>query len=69
MAEHTRVSVSDEVSTVGNTAAWLYLASKLSSGEKLKPNGRWINDMMREDAGEPYREGEPRLPRGVNVQG
>lgn len=45
------VNVSDEVGTCGNLASWLYLASKLSKGEKLKPNGRWINDMMREDAG------------------
>jgi glycosyltransferase involved in cell wall biosynthesis len=45
------VNVSDEVGTCGNAAAWLYLASKLSQGEKLKPNGKWINDMMREDAG------------------
>ena len=45
------VNVSDEVGTCGNLASWLYLASKLSKGEKLKPNGKWINDMMREDAG------------------
>ncbi|KAG8926435.1 hypothetical protein FRC01_008871 [Tulasnella sp. 417] len=64
------VNVSDEVGTCGNAASWLYLASKLSKGEKLKPNGRWINDMMREDAGEPYREGEPRLKRdNINIQG
>ncbi|KIO17230.1 glycosyltransferase family 4 protein [Tulasnella calospora MUT 4182] len=64
------VNVSDEVGTCGNAASWLYLASKLSKGEKLKPNGRWINDMMREDAGEPYRDGEPRLKRdNINIQG
>lgn len=64
------VNVSDEVGTCGNGAAWLYLASKLSKGEKLKPHGKWINDMMREDAGEPYREGEPRLKRdSINIQG
>jgi len=70
MHEYTRISVSDEVSTLGNAASWLYLAAKFSAGEKLKPNGRWINDMMREDAGEPYLEGEPRLPRtDINIQG
>jgi len=70
MSASAAVSVSDEVGTCGNAASWLYLASKLSKGEKLKPNGKWINDMMREDAGEPYREGEPRLKRAtINIQG
>jgi len=64
------LNVSDEVGTCGNAASWLYLASKLSKGEKLKPNGRWINDMMREDAGEPYAPDEPRLKRStINIQG
>jgi len=70
MSAQAAVNVSDEVGTVGNAASWLYLASKLAAGEKLQPNGRWINDMMREDAGEPYREGEPRLKRTIiNIQG
>lgn len=51
MSAQAAVNVSDEVGTVGNAASWLYLASKFAAGEKLKPNGRWINDMMREDAG------------------
>lgn len=39
-------------------------------GEKLKPNGRWLNDMLREETGEPYKEGEPRLPReGIKIKG
>ncbi|KAI9368888.1 hypothetical protein BJX61DRAFT_521900 [Aspergillus egyptiacus] len=60
--------VCDEVSTVGNSLNWLYLASKLSKGEKIKPNERWINDMAREEAGVPYYEGENRLKRAVEVQ-
>lgn len=39
-------------------------------GEKLKPRGRWLNDMLREEMGEPYAEGEPRLPRdGIKIKG
>ncbi|OJJ51686.1 hypothetical protein ASPZODRAFT_55049 [Penicilliopsis zonata CBS 506.65] len=61
-------NVCDEVSTVGNTLNWLYLASKLSQGEKVEPNGRWINDMAREDANRPYEEGESKLKRAVVVE-
>ncbi|KAL4785631.1 hypothetical protein BJX76DRAFT_323730 [Aspergillus varians] len=57
--------VCDEVSTVGNSLNWLYVASKLSKREAIKPNERWINDMAREDAGIPYQEGEDRLQRRV----
>lgn len=64
MSEFARNNVSDEVGTVGNAAAWLYLAAVLTRGEKLKPNGAWINDLLRNEAGEPYQPGEPRLPRG-----
>ncbi|KKK18881.1 putative trehalose synthase (Ccg-9) [Aspergillus rambellii] len=59
--------VCDEVSTVGNALNWLYIASKLSKGEKLKPSERWINDMAREEAGTPYAAGESRLKRAVEV--
>jgi hypothetical protein len=39
-------------------------------GEKLKMKGQWVNDQMRNEAGEAYIEGEPRLPRkGINLQG
>jgi len=65
MCEFAKHSVSDEVGTWGNAAAWMYLATKFASGEKLKPNGRWINDMMREDCGQPYKDDEPRLPRKI----
>ncbi|KAG9078413.1 hypothetical protein FS749_009557 [Ceratobasidium sp. UAMH 11750] len=70
MSEYARNNVSDEVSTIGNALSWLYLGSKFSKGEYIKPNGAWLNDLAREEAGEPYKEGEPRLPRGgVNVVG
>ncbi|KAL4810360.1 hypothetical protein BDV18DRAFT_130840 [Aspergillus unguis] len=60
--------VCDEVSTVGNSLNYLYLASKLSQGETIKPNERWINDMAREGAGIPYQEGENRLKRELEVR-
>lgn len=44
-SEFARTHVSDEVGTVGNAAAWLYLAVMYSRGEKVKPNGAWINDL------------------------
>ncbi|EKG18585.1 Glycosyl transferase family 1 [Macrophomina phaseolina MS6] len=55
--------VSDEVSTVGNALAWLYMVDSLAQGKKLLPASRWINDMAREEAGLPYVEGETMLPR------
>ncbi|TFK46424.1 trehalose synthase [Heliocybe sulcata] len=67
MSEYARSHVSDEVGTVGNAAAWLYLATMYCSrGQKLKPNGAWLNDMMRQETGEPYAPDEPKLPRVVN---
>ncbi|KAF7322862.1 Trehalose phosphorylase [Mycena chlorophos] len=63
MSQYAKTHVSDEVSTVGNSAAWLYLAVMYSRGIKIKPNGAWLNDMLREETNEPYVEGEPRLPR------
>ncbi|EEB92929.1 hypothetical protein MPER_08488, partial [Moniliophthora perniciosa FA553] len=67
MSEYAKSHVSDEVGTVGNAAAWLYLAVMYTRGVKLQPNGAWLNDMLRAETGEPYLEGEPRLPR-VKVQ-
>ncbi|QRD92170.1 hypothetical protein F9C07_2224030 [Aspergillus flavus] len=67
MSSHAAKSVSDEVSTVGNILSWLYLASKLSKGEKIQPNGSWINDMAREEANEPYQANENRLKRGLTT--
>lgn len=63
MSEYARVSVSDEVGTVGNALAWFYLADKWVSGGGVKPEGRWVNDLARGEAGIPYGEGENRLPR------
>jgi len=44
----------------------LYLASIMTrpGGRNLRPNGAWLNDLLRTEAGEPYRPGEPKLPRG-----
>ncbi|CAE6442867.1 unnamed protein product [Rhizoctonia solani] len=70
ISEFARNNVSDEVGTLGNALSWLYLGYKFSKGEYIKPNGQWLNDLAREEAGEPYKEGEPRLPRsGLNVVG
>lgn len=70
MSQYARTHVSDEVGTVGNAAAWMYLAVMYHRGIKIKPNGAWINDLLRAETGEEYVEGEPRLPRGgLNVQG
>lgn len=63
MSRYAASSVSDEVSTVGNMLSWLYLATKLSKGVSIRPNGRWINDMAREEADEPYASGENRIKR------
>ncbi|PCG93399.1 Glycosyl transferase, family 1 [Penicillium occitanis (nom. inval.)] len=63
MSSYAANSVSDEVSTVGNMLSWLFLASELSKGVSVRPNGRWINDMAREEADKPYSPGENRLKR------
>ncbi|KAK2460591.1 hypothetical protein APHAL10511_007061 [Amanita phalloides] len=68
MSEYARTHVSDEVGTVGNAAAWLYLAVMYSRGIKIKPNGAWLNDLAREETNELYVAGEPRLPREGVVQ-
>ncbi|OAP64254.1 hypothetical protein AYL99_00226 [Fonsecaea erecta] len=67
MSEYARTHVSDEVHTVGNALSWMYLASNVTGGKLLKPNERWINDLAREAAGEPYTDGEPRLPRHLST--
>ena len=70
MSQYAKTHVSDEVGTVGNAAAWLYLAVMYSRGIKIKPKGAWLNDLLREETGELYVEGEPRLPRaGLQMQG
>lgn len=67
MSDYAKHHVSDEVHTVGNALSWMFLASSVAGGKSLKPNERWINDMAREAAGEPYLEGEPRLPRHLST--
>jgi len=70
MSQYARTHVSDEVGTVGNAAAWLYLAVMYHRGIKIKPNGAWINDLLRAETGQEYVAGEPRLPRGgLQMQG
>ncbi|EKD13983.1 trehalose synthase [Drepanopeziza brunnea f. sp. 'multigermtubi' MB_m1] len=63
MSACARTSVSDEVGTVGNALAWFYLADRWANGTGVVPRERWVNDLAREEAGVPYREGENRLPR------
>lgn len=67
MSEYASKHVSDEVSTVGNALAWLYLTDELSKGEHVAPDGRWINDMAREKAGIPYQKDEDVLVRDVSL--
>lgn len=70
MSQYAKTHVSDEVGTVGNAAAWLYLAVMYSRGVKIQPKGAWLNDMLREETGEPYAPGEPKLPRApLDLQG
>ena len=71
VSEYARTHVSDEVSTVGNAAAWMYLAVMyVSRGVRLQPKGAWLNDLMRTECREPYQPEAPQLPRaGLNVQG
>lgn len=70
MSDYARTSVTDEVSTVGSAASWMWMCSKLAKGEKLLMKAQWVNDQMRNEAGEAYIEGEPKLPRkGIDLQG
>lgn len=68
MSEYARSHVSDEMGTVGNTLLWLYLASKLSKGESVRPNERWINDLAFEELGLPSTRDVTHLKRAVQVQ-
>ncbi|CZS89881.1 related to trehalose synthase [clock-controlled gene-9] [Rhynchosporium agropyri] len=65
MCEFAKLSVSDEVGTVGNALAWFYLADKWANGKGIVPEGRWVNDLAREEAGIPYTDGENTLPRNL----
>lgn len=59
--------VSDEVGTVGNAVNWMFLAHQLSQGQKLQPNGKWIWDLARDEAGEPILDEEVILPRHMTT--
>ncbi|KAJ6018918.1 hypothetical protein N7522_000985 [Penicillium canescens] len=67
MSEYASHHVCDEVSTVGNALNWLYLASKLSRGEPVRPKERWINDLAFEEIGIPLPKDTPQLTRAVEV--
>ncbi|KAJ5368974.1 uncharacterized protein N7496_008734 [Penicillium cataractarum] len=55
----------DEISTVGNALNWLFLSCKLSRGERLQLNQRWIQDLARMDVGREYNAAEKRLKRSI----
>lgn len=67
MSSYAKHHVSDEVHTVGQALSWLYVASSVAGGKQLQPNGKWLNDMAREAANEPYKNDEPRLPRHLST--
>ncbi|KAJ5514066.1 Glycosyl transferase family 1 [Penicillium fimorum] len=68
ISEYGINNVSDEVSTVGSALNWLYLSTKMSRGETIRPNGRWIDDMAFEEIGAPKKPDELRLKRAVKVE-
>ena len=66
MCHAAKTGISDEVGTVGNAIGWYYLAAKWSEmgvNPGLGGDEKWVNDMAREEAGQPYTEQENRLPR------
>lgn len=65
MSEYAFNNISDEVSTAGGTLDWLYLASKMTKGEDVKPNGRWIHDVAREEALDGQTDDEIKLKRDL----
>lgn len=67
MSDYARISVSDELSTVGNALSWLYLATNMTKKE-ISPNEQFINDMAREAANEPYGEDPKKIPRNTHIQ-
>lgn len=80
MSHYAGSSVSDEVGTVGNALSWFYLAAmamrkKADKEEEdeeettsvLKPEGRWVNDMAREEAVCPYEVGENKISRASTL--
>lgn len=70
MSRRAQVSVSDEISTVGNAICWMYLIQHLIDGKEIGFNGqrgRWIWDAARAAAGEPITKDEVDLPRHLTV--
>ncbi len=70
MSRRAQVSVSDEISTVGNAICWMYLIQHLIDGKEIGFNGqrgRWIWDAARAAAGEPVTKDEVDLPRHLTV--
>jgi alpha,alpha-trehalose phosphorylase (configuration-retaining) len=65
MSQFAKKSVSDEVGTVGNALSWFYLADKWGNGKGVAPEGKWVNDLARKEAGRPYEKGENKLPRSI----
>ncbi|KAI2622270.1 glycosyltransferase family 4 protein [Xylaria nigripes] len=69
MSQAAETGVSDEVGTIGNALCWYYLAAKLTNqvdengAKKFCGEGRWVNDLARNEAGFPYQSWENRLPR------
>jgi glycosyltransferase involved in cell wall biosynthesis len=66
MAAYAISHVCDEVGTVGHSLGYLYMCSKLSKGEPVRPHGRWIDDMAFEESGIPADD-MSRLKRAVEV--
>lgn len=68
MSQFAMSHVSDEVSTVGNGLNWLFLAKELSLGKPVQPNGAFVNDLARKEAGQEYEMDEPRLAREIELE-
>ncbi|KAK9238229.1 hypothetical protein V1525DRAFT_401903 [Lipomyces kononenkoae] len=63
LSDYAKTSVSDEVHTVGNALAWLYMFNELAHDRELAPNGNFIYDLMRESVALSWKDAENRLPR------
>ena len=61
MSTYAKSSVSDEVSTVGSSLSWLYLATKLFKREKIDLNQRWVYELARAGCDENILPEENRL--------
>jgi len=68
MRSRTHSWLGDEITTVSSAACWCYLASELSSGRSVRPNGAWIYDLMRAGVKEPIQRGEVLLSREVSIR-